>query len=346
MQKAPSKRNALPTVFGFDFQVIAGLILTLKNIKNVKNIAIEGPLEDIEIELNNGKVIYAQAKSVVDPLNGNGNGDKFREGLITLDEDSKENDVEKLIYVSNTYYPFGKRDNNSQAYWPLSYTNSEYSYTELKNSTKIDDFILTFADNNPEFDLDKFEIHFHKFFDIKNNATRYTLAYEEIKDFLGKISINYTPYREDVFELWYSRFHWTQVDKQSLSKEDFLWPLIVKLTEKSKDLSEFIDYFEIEGELVVEISEAYHSLIEGLANSFEISNLIINDYNNAIKRNELTNFKGTEKYFKYINQTWKTFQTKIFFGDPEIEESVVKLVMWRILISKRLINKVKEEGGL
>lgn len=347
MEKIPSKRNARPSVFGFEFQVITGLILTLNNIKNVKSIAIEGPLEDIEIELNNGKFIYAQAKSIVNPLNGKGNSDKFREGLTTLDEVSKEDDVEKLIYVSNTYYPLGKKEINSPAYWPLSASTAVFSYTELKDTTKINDFILPFNENNPDFDLDKFEIHFYKFMDVENKETRYALIYEKINDFLGKIDMSYTPYRGEIFDLWYSRFQITQVNKQSLSKNDFLWPLIVKLTEKIKHKSEFIDYFDIDHELVIEVSQVYHSMIEGLTNSFETSNLIINEYNDSLKSDELNEFKGSEKYFQFISKRWRMFQKNIFIGDdPEIERLVVRLVMWRILTSKRLINKVKEEGGL
>ena len=346
VQKMVSKRNALPTVFGFEFQVIAGLILTLRNIKNVKNIAIEGPLEDIELELNSGKYIYAQAKSVVDPLENKGNSDKFKEGLVTLDEDSSQKDVEKIIYVSNTYYPFGKRESNSKAYWPVNASTSIYSYKELKDSTLIDNFVLSHKKNNKDFDLNKFEIHFHKFFNVQDEETRYSLVYDEINKFLGKISTSYTPFRGDIYRIWHSRFHQNQLERQSLTKEMFLWPLIVELTEKTKDQSEFIDYFELEDELVIEISEAYHSLIDSLSNSFEISNLIINDYNTLVKKGDFSNLKGTEKFFKYIESYWRTFQPKIFIGNLEIQELVVKLVMWRILTSKRLITKVKEEGGL
>ncbi|WP_035050929.1 hypothetical protein [Carnobacterium pleistocenium] len=346
LQKMVSKRNALPTVFGFEFQVIAGLIITLRNLKNVKKIAIEGPLEDIELELNNGKYIYAQAKSVVEPLEEKGNSDKFKEGLVTLDEDSSQKDVEKIIYVSNTYYPFGKRESNSKAYWPLGATSSIYSYEELKDSTLIDSFVLSHAKNNPDFDLNKLEIHFHKFLNTQDEETRYSLVYNEINKFLGKINISYTPFRGDVYRIWHSRFHQTQINRQSLTKEMFLWPLIVELTEKTKDQSEFVDYFELEDELVLEVSEAYHSLIDSLANTFEISNLIINDYNKLVRRGDLSNYKANKRIFTYIDSYWEVFQPKIFIGNLEIQELVVKLVMWRILISKRLITKVKEESGL
>lgn len=346
MHSTVSRRNALPTVFGFEFQVIAGLIITLRNLKDVKNIAIEGPLEDIEIELNNGKYIYAQAKSAVNPLAGVGNGDKFREGLVTLDEDSNQQDVEKLIYVSNTYYPFGKRDTTSEFYWPLGNVSSVYKYAELKDTTKINDFVLSYGQSNPNFDLNKLEIHFHKFVDIEDEETRYSVVYDEIHKFLGNISTSYTSFRKDVYRIWHSRFHENQQDKQCLTKEMFLWPVIVELTEKNKDQSDFVEYFDLEDDLVIEVNEAYRSLIDSLVNSFETSNLILNDFNKRVTRGDFPDCRGSERFFKYIDLYWITFQPNIFIGDLEIEHLVVKLVMWRILSSRLLINKVMEEGGL
>ena len=57
-------RRADAVVFGFDFQVNSAIVLFLENIKDVKSLCLEGNYEDIEIELNNGQYILAQAKAV------------------------------------------------------------------------------------------------------------------------------------------------------------------------------------------------------------------------------------------------------------------------------------------
>lgn len=57
--------NASPEVFGFDFQVNATIFLLLDNIKNVKTVRMEGASEDIELTMNDGNQIMAQAKGVV-----------------------------------------------------------------------------------------------------------------------------------------------------------------------------------------------------------------------------------------------------------------------------------------
>ena len=55
-------RRANAVMFGFDFQVNAAIVLMLENILVLQALRLEGENEDIEIELNNGQYILAQAK--------------------------------------------------------------------------------------------------------------------------------------------------------------------------------------------------------------------------------------------------------------------------------------------
>lgn len=57
-------RRANATLFGFDFQRNAAIVLMLENIKELKSVRLEGNEEDIEISLNDGQKILAQAKAV------------------------------------------------------------------------------------------------------------------------------------------------------------------------------------------------------------------------------------------------------------------------------------------
>ena len=59
-----ANRNATPSAFGWDFQVNAAIIIMLDNIKEMTAIRLEGD-EDIEVNLDDGTSILAQAKSVV-----------------------------------------------------------------------------------------------------------------------------------------------------------------------------------------------------------------------------------------------------------------------------------------
>ena len=55
-----TNRTATSVLFGFDFQANAAIVLMLENIKDMSSIRLEGS-EDIEINLNNGSSILAQA---------------------------------------------------------------------------------------------------------------------------------------------------------------------------------------------------------------------------------------------------------------------------------------------
>ena len=57
-------RRANSVIFGFDFQENAAIVLMVENMAEMDSVKIEGE-EDIEIRLNDGSTILAQAKSVV-----------------------------------------------------------------------------------------------------------------------------------------------------------------------------------------------------------------------------------------------------------------------------------------
>ena len=59
-----ANRTATSVLFGFDFQANAAIVLMLENIKDMTSIRLEGA-EDIEINLNDGSCLLAQAKAVV-----------------------------------------------------------------------------------------------------------------------------------------------------------------------------------------------------------------------------------------------------------------------------------------
>ena len=53
-------RVATPTLFGFDFQTNAAIVIMLKNTKAMKTIRLEG-MEDIDVMLSDDSSMLAQA---------------------------------------------------------------------------------------------------------------------------------------------------------------------------------------------------------------------------------------------------------------------------------------------
>ena len=59
-----ANRSAHAVMNGFNFEINAAIVLMLQNIENLESVRTEGKFEDIELKLEDGHYIYAQAKAV------------------------------------------------------------------------------------------------------------------------------------------------------------------------------------------------------------------------------------------------------------------------------------------
>lgn len=80
--------NASDSIFGWDFQINAAIVLILEDIENVQKIRVEGRTEDIEITLNDGSFIFSQAKALADPSSTKNVKKKLSDGLGTAKSSS------------------------------------------------------------------------------------------------------------------------------------------------------------------------------------------------------------------------------------------------------------------
>lgn len=214
-----TNRNASAAVFGFEFQEVAGLILTLFYIKDVKEISIEGQNQDIELVLNNNKVIYAQAKATTN--HDRSTFEAFKKGVETLIENSQLNNVEKLIYVTNSIYPLGKRAHTQMFFGDGRDKEKRITFNDFRNNGfDIDSYIDQAPNANIEFNRENFQIHFYKLLNLEDKNTKYEVALGYIQDFLVKIGKS--GYKNEIFDLWGAQFHRNSTQKETLKKEDFI----------------------------------------------------------------------------------------------------------------------------
>lgn len=93
-------RRANAVIFGFDFQVNAAIVLMLENIQELNSLKLEGNYEDIEITLDNGEYILAQAKAVekssVDFQNVRQN---LKKALISLSEGAHKVNARSMFQI-------------------------------------------------------------------------------------------------------------------------------------------------------------------------------------------------------------------------------------------------------
>ena len=95
-----SNTNASAIQRGFHYQDMVGLIEFLDNIENVKAVNVEGE-DDIDLIFENDRIYYYQAKETIKPHDGKMSGE-FKDALKTLDNDAQDDNMERIIYVSNS----------------------------------------------------------------------------------------------------------------------------------------------------------------------------------------------------------------------------------------------------
>ncbi|VTY21618.1 hypothetical protein [Streptococcus anginosus] len=342
-----SSSNAVPTTFGFEFQAMVGLMLILENLKEVNRFSIEGPQEDVELKLNNGNYIYAQVKSKeTNTLAKRSNLGKLKAGLRTLNEDCKAGNAEKLIYISNTYFPLGT-SRIFEGLWPYSSTKSKYTFKDIEPLLPkgLKNILDSYSDENSKFNRELFEIYFYKFLNVQDKYTKYEVFYQEIKRYISNINERHSKYYEEVFDRWYTLIRQSESSRQYYNKEQFLWQLI-ELFNNKIDNEPFLDYLDLEEDDLNEIHHIYFGVLNNIEGRFELSNKVLAKYTEMYNNNELGNNRSNRK-FVFIDRTWKSFREEIFLGgNKEDEEIVVKYALWRLIANKKLIKKVKESGNI
>ncbi|MBS4971894.1 MAG: hypothetical protein KHZ66_09970 [Lacticaseibacillus rhamnosus] len=181
--------EASASVFGWEFQIVAGITLSLKNIKDLKYVEIEGSTEDIELYFERKEPEYIQAKSVhQNPLDAK---DAYKATLAmnTLINTSNitKGKYSKLVYVSNLRNPLSLTNALLEASWvPNMGAVFTRSYQDLPVQAKkfIDKRIkkaqeqlkkYNYLSSKDYFDLNKLYVTTILFDPDRNDEHRYSV---------------------------------------------------------------------------------------------------------------------------------------------------------------------------
>lgn len=327
-------RVASSTLFGFDFQTNAAIVLMLDNIKDLTDIRMEG-LEDVEIGLNDGSSILAQAKSVV-----NGSTD-FSNVLPNLQKamkslsDAYSNcpSVKQLIYISNSSNPLSV-SSEKQIFSGVS-SRRYYDSLPVKSKKKIDDILSSIKG---PFDKSKLLIQTF-YFETDNEKERNKYVVDHmIRDFITTIKINsVTP--SELHKIWfYDIFKsGTKREKLRLTKNDVIWPVIVLATNNMYFDDEDLDDSETE-----EITRLYKDVINICTEKYEFVTKVLYAFNGFDR--------GTkkERVKLFINSHYKNYLYLLedITMNDEIKESLIKIILRNVLNKRIQINGIKEATNL
>lgn len=329
--------NASDSIFGWDFQINAAIVLMLEDIKNVQKVRVEGKTEDIEITLTDGNLIFSQAKALFDPSSTKNVRKKLSDGLGTLNQAAKQSGACKLIYITNAYDPLADKKS-----MPSFYGQSRKSYNSLMDSAKkVIDNILTKENYN---DIDKTKLFIYTLPFENDLNDRYKVVIEKVKDFIASIRANLSGTAQNILDIWQQQLfenatlHDTAI---VLAKKDIMWPLIVIMCDDgfyANPFSEGID----EG-MYVEISSRYKSFISCKCQKFPFVTRVLSDYQCYTSTKN-----GNERILEFVNDQWSTYLDEFASDDSseEVLSVLIKIILFQLLRQRYLINEVKKRVNL
>ncbi len=176
-------RRANAVLFGFDFQRNAAIILMLERIKELRSVRLEGNEEDIELTLENGKKILAQAKAVEKSSSDFSHvRENLKKALISLSEGAQRVDAQELIFITNSPNPFN--DEASRSVFGGLPTHRSFSSLPPSAQVTVQKYL-----GNIEHPLDSEKFTVQVFpFETDNEAERYKAVTQAMNDFIGIFS--------------------------------------------------------------------------------------------------------------------------------------------------------------
>lgn len=332
-------RRANSVSFGFDFQVNAAIILMLENIKELRSLKLEGNYEDIELQLNDGEYILAQAKSVEHSSKDFKNvRKKLKEALVTLSEGyQKAHNTRSLILITNSPNPL-----NEDASMSLFYGHAHRSFSSLPNSSQ--QLILDYLTNISEpLDVNQFQIQVVPF-ETDDDRERYKVVRQVVDDFIGDLNLNIAGIGNKLLGLWHEDVfkNSTKDDPDiKLSKKDIIWPILVIATDVERCDDSFAEQFD--AGLYDEIAHQYASLIDSCCERFEFFIQVLCDYNSF-----QCDKSNAEKCVEFAMTKWPDYvsRLKLVNADEETQRGLVQIVLYNIVRNRFVINKVKRGVNL
>ena len=331
-------RRADAAWFGYDFQVNAAIILMLDHIKALKSLRLESKNEDIDIELNSGNHVLAQAKSVVNSSTDFRNVRKnLNKALKTLSEGSQKVPTEKLIYITNSPNPFDD-DNSRSIFWGL--TRRRFDTLPEALQKIINNYL---SQIKPPLDTDKLIIQVVPF-ETDDERERYKAVLSVIDEFIGDLNLDMPGIVKQLHQIWREKvfINGTKKDDSiTLSKKSIIWPIIVIVTNVERTDNQFFEQFD--SAQYDEIVRRFKETVESCCERVEFFTKILSDYNDYKNPGE-----PNEKITNFVKYCWHDYSSEFEVDgiDSETVEGLTKVVIYNVLQRRFVISKIKRGVSL
>lgn len=358
--------NASASAFGWKFQISSSIILSLKNIKTLDKISVEGNTEDIELYFNDKEPIYIQAKAVQNTPEVKKDSQKIAAALNTLINTSNitRGKYSELVIIVNLTNPLNLNKNDLNSSWiPKMDELFEKTYKSLPDSGK------EYLKKRFKTALSSLKSHnhkcTHKYFDFNNltiityifssndkESTQYATISKKLSEFLindCKLNNHYLNKVSSIIDMFVRQYLDLAGSKKkySMRKIEIIFKIISCLmTEPSENFSKLIPY-DVDDEL----SDYKSYVLSKQSNKISNINAILKGYNNYCRKctslNILSN--NNEKVDKFIEEKYIDYENLFPLDDNHSDEERewgTKYIMRTIIDSRRMISKVKKGADL
>ena len=333
-------RRANAFFFVFDFQRNAAIVLMLENIRELRSVRLEGNEEDIELTLNSGEKILAQAKAVEKSSSDFSHvRENLKKALVSLSEGAQKADAQQLIFITNSPNPFNDKGSRSV----FSGLPTRRSFASLPPSAQqIVQKYLGDIDN--PLNLQKFIVQVFPF-ETDDETERYKAVTQVVNDFIGTLNVNVSyglgkwllqVWHDDIFINGSKKDASTQLDKK-----DIIWPILVYETDINRCDDDFLNQFDIG--VYDEVIRLYSNTIDSCCERIEFFTKILYDY---------TQFSSTKKQMEkcreFIDHSWEDYKLEFTSDgiDDETLEALTKIVLYNVIRRRITIDKVRREVSL
>ena len=333
---ASHNSNATPSAFGWEFQFNAAIIIMLNAIREAKEVKVEGETEDIEVFLNDGKKIFAQAKGCMTPDDMTNALRDLKKALGTLSVASQTGLAQSLVFVTNRPDPF----KNPSTMQRFSHGYSCVPYLDLPDVCKkrIEDIT-----NKQKLTLEKEKLSVLVFDFAGEEPNRYRVVKQCIAEFLMSLGDNYGGWAQKAMDRWQLSFGKNASSKSKrISKQDIIWPLIVWMC--ARGTHEWLqDYDEATCD---QISSTFGKMINETSERFEFVTKVMSDFALFQKQNPGLIQKEVAK--KFITEKSMSFRDEFDLSGLEANtaKAVMELTVEKVLRDRFAISGMKKAVNL
>lgn len=329
-------RRANAVLFGFDFQRNAAIVLMLENIKELQSMRLEGNEEDIELTLEGGGKILAQAKAVEKSSSDFSHvRENLKKALTSLSEGAQKTDAQQLILITNSPNPFN--DVDSRAVFGGLPTRRRFADLPPTAQEIIRKYLYDIA--NP-LDLQKFIVQVFPF-ETNDETERYKAVIQSVNDFIGQLNVNTTAgLGKWLLQVWQENIFINGTKSDSsilLNKKDIIWPILVYETDIKRCDDDFLNQFETG--VYDEVIHMYNNTIDSCCERLDFFTRILYDYSQFSSSK-----KPMEKCHDFIDQFWEEYKAEFSSAgiDNETLEALTKIVLYNVIRRRITIENVRK----